>query len=70
MSAPVSYYSERRGTLDYIVGSEVRSFEGWVRLADQNGRTVIIARRIRGRNTWVLTDVAYVVEFRPEEVAA
>jgi hypothetical protein len=62
-------YGERRGTLDYVVGSEIRSFEGWLRLDAGDGKTVI-ARRIRGRNTWALTDVAYIVAFRPEKVAA
>ena len=59
-------YAEKRGTIDYFVGTEVRTFEGWLHLDPRDGRT-IVARKIRGRNHWRLTDVEHALTFRPKE---
>lgn len=58
---------ERRGTITYLVGDEVRTMRGHF-VRSLNGRGVA-ARKIRGRNRWALCSLENVVGF-VEEVAS
>jgi hypothetical protein len=54
-------YIERRGTLTYFVGSQVRIEEGHYQLS-RNGANVI-RRKIRGRNRYNVCSVVNVIRF-------
>ena len=54
-------YIERRGTLTYFVGSEVRIEEGHYQLS-LNGANVI-RRKIRGRNRYNVCSIVNVIRF-------
>jgi len=47
---------ERRMTLTYWVGYELRTFAGWARLS--HDRQGVVARKIGGRNRWSLCSLA------------
>lgn len=49
-------YIERKMTIDYWVGYEIRTFAGWISLS-MDGHTVV-ARKFGGRNRWSLTPLA------------
>lgn len=52
---------ERRGKLSYMIGSEVRTVDGYFRLSPDH--RIIEARKVRGRNRWQLCSRSAVVMF-------
>ena len=48
-------YIERKMTIDYWVGYEIRTFAGWISLMS-DGHTVV-ARKFGGRNRWSLASL-------------
>lgn len=66
---------ERRGTLTYSYdGIKIETMDGWFMLSmhegsKQYGRS-IIARRIGGRNRWVICSDLHVLSFKQSETSA
>ena len=53
---------ERKASIMYQVGFDQRTFEGWISQA-RNGRDVA-ARKLRGRNTWLLCNAEDVIDIK------
>lgn len=54
-------YIERKMTIDYWVGYEIRTFAGWIMLGPAG---TVTARKFGGRNRWMITNLADIESVR------
>lgn len=54
-------YIERKMTINYWVGDEIRTFAGWIMLGPADSVT---ARKFGGRNRWTITTLTDIESVR------